>query len=109
MMVEVASLGRPLAIFELPVGRNPADRMRAALAHADLPGGLAHLLHRLGALGYGRDLGEIRRRLIETGAAVPLGRPFPSPSGAIGSELAGVVGRIRAICATPQPAAAGAP
>ena len=33
MMVEVASLGRPLAIFPLPVGRSLADRVRAGLAH----------------------------------------------------------------------------
>ena len=31
MMVEVASLGKPLAIFALPVGNGLADRLRAAL------------------------------------------------------------------------------
>ena len=99
MMVEVASLRRPLAIFELPIGRDLMDRMRAAMARASLPDGLVHLLHRLGILGYGRDLGEVRRRLVETGLAVPLGQPFPQPGSAIHDELAGVVERIRAICA----------
>ena len=104
MMVEVASLRRPLAIFELPVGRTPMDRARSALARASLPAGLVHLLHRLGILGYGRDLGEIRRRLVERGLAVPLGEPFSRPGSAIHDELAEVVGRIRAICGVPGPA-----
>ena len=99
MMVEVASLRRPLAIFELPIGRDLMDRMRATMARASLPDGLVHLLHRLGILGYGRDLGEVRRRLVETGLAVPLGQPFSQPGSAIHDELAGVVERIRAICA----------
>ena len=35
MMVEVASLRRPLAIFELPIGRDLMDRMRAAMARSE--------------------------------------------------------------------------
>jgi mitochondrial fission protein ELM1 len=103
MMVEVASLRRPLAIFELPVGRNLMDRARAALARTELPDGLVHLLHRFGILGYGRDLGEIRRRLVETGLAVPLGQPFSQPRSGIDDELAEIVRRIRAVCAVAAP------
>jgi hypothetical protein len=102
MKVEVASLHRPLAIFDLPVGRSLHDRARAALAHIRLPGGVSHLLHRLGVLGYGRDLGEVRRRLIEGGLAVPLGMPFAAPGGSLGDELTDVVRRIQAICAAPS-------
>ncbi len=102
MMVEVASLHRPLAIFDLPVGRSLHDRARAALGHIRLPGGVSHLLHRLGILGYGRDLGEVRRRLIEGGLAVPLGMPFAAPGGSLGDELTDVVRRIQAICAVPS-------
>jgi uncharacterized protein len=98
MMVEVASLGRPLAIFPLPVGRGPADRARAALARlagGRLPGGAAHLLHRLGLAGYARDLTEVHRLLFERGLAVPLGQPFRPPAGPLADELAGVAERIR--------------
>lgn len=100
MLVEVASLRRPLAIFDLPVGASPSDWARALFARVPLPAGLSHSLHALGILGYGRDLGEIRRRLIETGRAVPLGQPFHGSSEDVEDELAGVVRRIRAICTT---------
>lgn len=99
MMVEVASLGRPLAIFDLPVGDGMLDRLRATVARPGLPAGLAHLLHRLGVAGYGRDLREIRRVLIERGLAVPLGAPFRSTSAALPDELATVAARIRDVVA----------
>ena len=48
---------------------------------------LGHLLHRLGIAGYGADLGEIRRRLIERGLAVPLGAAVPhAPARAAGGR-----------------------
>ncbi|HEX6011641.1 MAG TPA: ELM1/GtrOC1 family putative glycosyltransferase [Geminicoccaceae bacterium] len=99
MMVEVASLGRPLAVFPLPVGRGLADRARgtlARLAGTVLPERATHFLHRLGLAGYARDLTEIHRLLIERGLAVPLGEPFRPPAGPLADELAGVVERIRA-------------
>ena len=102
MMVEVASLGKPLAIFALPVGNGLADRLRAglsALAAGGTLGKLAHLLHRLGIAGYARDLGEIRRLLIERGLAVPLGQPFRGTTAQLPDELAPVVARIRALLA----------
>jgi mitochondrial fission protein ELM1 len=102
MMVEVASLGKPLAIFALPVGRGLADRVRAGLAKiASGPwlGGAAHLLHRLGIAGYARDLGQIRRLLIDRGLAVSLGQPFASSGAPLPDELAPVVARIRAMFA----------
>ena len=99
MMVEVASLGRPLAIFALPVGSSVGERARAALARLRLPGKVAHLLNRLGIVGYGRDLGEVRRLLIEKGLAVPLGVPFRTGAPPLAGELNSVVGRIQALVA----------
>jgi mitochondrial fission protein ELM1 len=104
MMVEVASLGKPLAIFALPVGRDLASRLRAGLGRlaggeGGLLGRLAHLLHRLGIAGYARDLGEIHRLLVDRGLAVRLGQPFRPASGPLADELGAVVGRIRALLA----------
>jgi hypothetical protein len=102
MMVEVASLGKPLAIFALPVGSGLADRLRAVvarLAASGRLGGAAHLLHRLGIAGYARDLGEIRRLLVERGLAVPLGEPFRSSGAPLRDELGQVTARIRALFA----------
>lgn len=76
MMVEVARLGRPLAIFELP----PSP---------------AHHLRRL--LGASRDLGSVPRLLREQGLAVALGEPFLSPSAEAPDELSRVVERIHAL------------
>ena len=100
MMVEVASLGRPLAIFPLPLGRGLASQARAALARlagsgGGLLGALSHLLHRLGVAGYARDLGAVHRLLIERGVAVRLGEPFRPASGPLADELTAVVARIR--------------
>ena len=74
-----------------------------AAVQAELPPALSHFLHGRGILGYGRNLGEIRRRLIETGRAVPLGEPFLASGGGMADELDEVVRRLRAIC----PAATG--
>ena len=101
MLIEVASLGRPLAIFSLPLGRSLADRARAALVGLGLPTPLAHLLHRLGIAGYGRDLTEISRVLVERGLAVPLGEPFRSSGAPLHDELAPVIARIRDLLARP--------
>ena len=101
MLIEVASLGRPLAIFSLPLGRSLADRVRAALVGLGLPTPLAHILHRFGIAGYGRDLTEISRVLVERGLAVPLGEPFRSSGAPLHDELAPVIARIRDLLARP--------
>jgi len=74
MMVEVARLGRPLAIFLLPA-RGRFWR----------------------ALGRGRDLDAVPRLLIQQGIAVRLGAPFHAPRVAPPDELPRVVARIRAL------------
>lgn len=104
MLVEVASLGRPLAIFALPVAGDPWSRARAALARrlgegqrsGSLAGHLLHAAHRLG-IGYPRDLGAIHRLLYGRGLAVPLGEPMCQPTGRLDDELAPVAARVRAL------------
>ena len=78
MMVEVARLGRPLAIFVLP----------------SAGGGFARLWR---VLARGRDLEAVPRLLIDRGIAVRLGAPFRSPHGPPPDELPRVVERIRAL------------
>jgi mitochondrial fission protein ELM1 len=103
MMVEVASLGRPLAIFPLPVKEGLANRVRAARATlvaragGGVAGRLVHLLHRLGIVSYARDLTAIHRCLIQRGLAVRLGEPFHSPAGRLEDELDQAVARIHAM------------
>jgi mitochondrial fission protein ELM1 len=75
MMVEVARLGRPLAIFPLPFA----------------PG---RFWRRLGSQ---RDLEAIPRLLIERGLAVWLGEPFHPVTASVPDELPAVVERISAL------------
>ncbi len=82
MMVEVARLGRPLAIAELP--------QRAG----------AGLRGRFGAGGR-RDLTRLHRVLYESGLAAPLGQPFVSGGQPPADETGVVAGRIRALMGAP--------
>jgi hypothetical protein len=75
MMVEVARLGRPLAIFELPLLRS---RIWRAVLSA-------------------RDLRALPRFLIARGLAVRLGEPFEAPLPPPADELPRVIERIRAL------------
>jgi mitochondrial fission protein ELM1 len=109
MMVEVARLGRPLAIFALPAGgrwlrlRSALGERLAALGGA--PAGphaaLADMLYRLRIAKYARDLSEIHRRLYARGLAVPLGEPFQPPRAPPSDDLAEAVGRVRALMCRP--------
>jgi hypothetical protein len=87
MMVEVARLGRPLAIFSLPEARGRVLR----------------------ALGRGRDLDAVPRLLIEQGSAVQLGAAFRAPAGPPRDELPRVVERIRALLGDRPPGGPAAP
>jgi uncharacterized protein len=107
MMVEVARLGKPLAIFALPEERGlrwrgALGRRLAALedgAAGLIAGPLSDALHRLRIAKYGRDLAEIHRRLYARGLAVPLGQPFRRPQGQPSDDLARAVERVRALMA----------
>lgn len=110
MMVEVARLGRPLAIFPLPVRRGPATALRQALArrlHPEADGdgsaglaarvgsGLGQRLYDLGLVGFSRDLTALHDRLFERGLAVRLGKPFSAMAERPPDDLPRVVARIK--------------
>ena len=75
MMVEVARLGRPLAVYELPPARGAFWRSWSA-----------------------RDLSAVPRLLLAEGFATPLGMPLRRPAAPPPDDLARVVARIRALC-----------
>ena len=92
MMVEIARLGKPLAIFPLPEQggcithaiRRAIMAIRRSLRY--LPGGY---------FGYTRDLGLAHQYLLDNGLASTVGQPFVSPRGAIEDQLSQVVARIK--------------
>lgn len=88
MMVEVARLGKPLAIFPLPVRADPWTRLReriAGILHPSPGGGerrgplgrLGDRLYDLNFVNYSRDFSRLHKKLMERGLAVRLGEPFP--------------------------------
>jgi uncharacterized protein len=107
MMVEIARLGRPLAIFDLPTGRLGAlDQLRRSLtrrlfAPGARPGSLrqrlATALHRAHVLTHTRDFRAFHRLLIERGLAVRAGEGFSPPRTAAPDDLDLVVARIRGL------------
>jgi uncharacterized protein len=86
MMVEVASLGRPLAIFPLPKQQGLGARFGYAArkwlstdrANRSL-NVLSILAHRLCGIGFPRDIEALHKSLYSRGLAVPLGCPFLPP------------------------------
>jgi len=109
MMVEVAKLRRPLAIFPLPAGplgaldqirrstirwlftpsdKAVANRLRQAIMTA---------AYGLGLISQTRDFRAFHRLLIDRGFAVPLGQGFPEPHGQVDDDLPRVVARIAAL------------
>ncbi len=101
MMVEVARLGRPLAIFPLPTRRDARTVVHQAIGHGlrgEGPlGPLGRVGRTLGLASFGRDLGRLHQRLVDRGLAVRLGAPFPDRAGAAGDELEQAAARIRAL------------
>jgi len=85
MMVEVARLGRPLAIASLPPRRSW-----------------------LRALTRSRDLDAVARWLLARGLAVELGEPWRPPAGADDDDVAAVVARVRELFRLPAGARPGA-
>ena len=109
MLVEVARLGRPLAILPLPSGRfGSLDRWRRHLVRwffarpHEGPGGAlrktlavagfrAHLLH------HTRDFEAVHRFLLEEGLAVPAGQPFQPPKSELPDDLGRAAARVEAL------------
>lgn len=108
MMVEVARLGKPLAIYELPVQHDLSTRLQQTLGkwlHAGqqgTPSGLGKLLFKLGLVRYSRDLTALHRSLYQKQLAVPLGKPFIETGETADNELGQVTQRIHALLGTPQ-------
>ncbi|GBD44829.1 hypothetical protein HRbin40_02320 [bacterium HR40] len=107
MMVEVARLGRPLAIFDLPLVRDPRERLKLALAAPLQPqaplGWLGDRLRQAGLLGVSRDLRAFHRKLYALGLAVPFGAPFHPPRPAADDDLVRAAARVRAlVLSTPE-------
>ena len=92
MLVEIARLGKPLAIYPLPEqGGLVAHAMRqAVMAIRCFPGQLTGAL-----FGYARDLGRTHRYLLKNGLASTLGEPFVTPRGPMEDQLSQVVQRIK--------------
>ena len=92
MMVEIARLGKPLAIYPLPEqGGFIAHAMRrAVMAIRCSPGYLPGAF-----FGYPRDLGRTHRYLLENGLASTVGQPFATRGGAMEDQLSQVVQRIK--------------
>lgn len=103
MMVEVTRLGKPLAIYELPVRENLLERLQLRLGdwlHDDsgkFRAVLARVLFRLGLVRYSRDITSVHRLLYRRGFAVPLGEQLPTGGAVPADELAPVVARIRSL------------
>lgn len=108
MIVEVARLGKPLAIFPLPVKSASHRRLRKLVAGLLRPlaggdvrgsvlGRLSDALYNLNLVTHPRDFSALHRQLIERGLAVELGDPFPSRPSQVPDEVSRVVERIKAL------------
>jgi hypothetical protein len=101
MQVEVARLGKPLAIYALPAEYGFVERLRRRAAEAAYGRSarpwLARIimgLQQLGLVQFPRDVAEIHQLLFEQGLAVPLGEPFAPPGAGADVDLEHVVERI---------------
>ena len=95
MMVEVARLGKPLAIAALPYRSGFAGLLHRWV---NAPQGLPSALRAAGITRGARDLSEMHRVLYEEGVAAPLERGFaPVMRGALEDELPRVVSAIRSL------------
>ncbi len=106
MLVEIATLGKPLAIATLPLSKAPWVQLEQALGQrfreADINGSgfwpwLKQMLYKKGIVPFARDLRSFHSYLVEQGAAVKLGAPFPSHMAPLPDSLSQSVARVRAL------------
>ncbi len=105
MMLEVAQLSKPLAIYIPPFGARPRSLLARGARpflyrwdHATErfePRRLTNALFSLGAINYARDLGAIHRQLLNCGRAAVLGQGFASQPDPLNLQLDRVVQRVR--------------
>jgi uncharacterized protein len=118
MQVEVAALGKPLAILPLPYSTlHRLDQFRRGGARwlyderADAAGAWSRRLILRAAGGIGllprtRDFSAIHELLLERGLAVRAGEPLEAPTGAFPDDLERAAGRVRALLKEIESAAA---
>jgi hypothetical protein len=114
MMVEVARLGKPLAIYALPYQRGIGPWLQKTTAHccsnalsrpgiSNLLPRTAGLLRKAGILRHSRDLTALHQLLYEKKFAVPLGANFLPGGKKLTDELDKVTKRVHDILpATPR-------
>jgi mitochondrial fission protein ELM1 len=92
MMVEIARLGKPLAIYPLPEqgGFITQALRRAIMAIRCSPGYLPGAF-----FGYPRDLDRTHQYLLKNGLASTVGQSFVTPGGVMEDQLSQVVERIK--------------
>lgn len=102
MLVEVARLGRPLAIYELPVRPGSWKRRLATGLQEEPWRSISSFFRRfcnLDLLGFPRDITRIHKKLESRGSAVAFGKPFPAAGVGLDDELQAVVDRVRELLA----------
>lgn len=115
MIVEVAKLGKPLAVFPLPYGwLHKIDRVRRVGARwLYQPDGSGMDGFRRGLRGFGgmlrllprtRDFTAIHQLLFDRGLAVPAGAPLRAPRGEVPNDLEAVAERVRRLLDVREPA-----
>lgn len=103
MITEVVRLGRPLAVFPLPL------RALTRWARSHLPEWLAYLptraiyqwLPKFGVTVFRRDLSSVYRRLVEHGHAALTPDPLPTTATPLDDDLDRVVNAVRNVVVSP--------
>ena len=108
MMIEIARLGKPLAIYGLPYQQDLSTKIRLFFSRTGKRGHhgtisslliktISRLLQNTGLAGYTRDLTAIHELLYEQNLAVPAGKPFLSGGRKAEDELDRVTRRVRQV------------
>jgi mitochondrial fission protein ELM1 len=101
MLLEVARLGKPLAVYDFPVRKGPRTWVQSVGRHlADrgpVGSAIRDALFRAGFAVYSRDLTRVHRLLFDRGSAVPLGHPWPESGVPLQDELPAVIARVRRV------------
>jgi uncharacterized protein len=119
MMVEVARLRRPLAIFPLPIEATLPRRAYMLMGKLFHPTpryqhrwwarplqAIGNFLYDTIGLPYSRDLTMLHETLIRRGMAVRIGQPLPERVGAVEDELETAANRVRRLLIPTEASAA---
>lgn len=113
MMLEVAQLSRPLALYVPPLGLRPRSMLARASrpflyrrdhsARRFEPRSLTNALFSLGVINHARDLSAIHGQLLDSGRAALLGDGFRSRAEPLDLELGVVAERVMRLLAGRAP------